>query len=83
MASKPNLATVISEVLRDAGKPMTADAIFSVLESKSLYEFNSKNPSGIVRSCLSRHSAENTSPNASKRKVFTQKSDGTYGLLPE
>jgi len=83
MASKPNLATVISDVLRDTGKPMTADAIFSVIESKSLYEFNSKNPTGIVRSCLSRHSAENTNPNASKRKVFTQKGGGAYGLLPE
>lgn len=67
MASKPNLATVISDVLRDAGKPMTADAIFSVIESKSLYEFNSKTPTGIVRSCLSRHSAENTTPTGMAR----------------
>ncbi len=36
----------------------------------------------FVRSCLSRHSAENLNPHASKRKVFMQKGDGAYGLLP-
>lgn len=81
MASKPNLATVISEVLAKAAKPMTADAIFAEIQSSSLYEFNSKNPAGIVRSCLSRHSVENTSPAASKRKVFTQRGDGSYSLI--
>lgn len=81
MAAKPNLASIISDVLKSAAKPMTADAVFAEIQSKSLYEFNSKNPQGIVRNCLSRHSVENTLPNASKKKLFTKKSDGTFALV--
>jgi len=81
MASKPNLASIISEVLQSAGKPMTADAVFAEIQSKSLSDFNSKNPQGIVRSCLSRHSLENTLPNVSKRKVFLKKSDGSFAVI--
>jgi len=81
MASRPNLAIVISEVLNKAAKPMTADDVLAEIQSGSRYAFNSKNPVGIVRSCLSRHSVENTCPAASKRKVFMQKGDGTYTLI--
>jgi len=60
---------------------MTADAVFAEIQSKSLYEFDSKNPQGIVRNCLSRHSLENTLPNASKRKIFSKKSDGSFAVI--
>lgn len=60
---------------------MTPDAVFAEIQAGSLYTFNSKNPVGIVRSCLSRHSAENANPAASKRKVFTQNGDGSYFLI--
>jgi len=33
MASKPNLASIISEVLRSAGKPMTAGTVFAEIQS--------------------------------------------------
>jgi len=81
MASKPNLASIIFNVLKSAGKPMTADAVFAEIQSKSLYEFNSKNPQGIVRNCLSRHSIENTLPNASKKKIFSKQGDGSFDLI--
>jgi hypothetical protein len=60
---------------------MTADAVFTEIQSKSLYEFDSKNPQGIVRNCLSRHSLENTLPNASKRKIFSKNSDGSFAVI--
>ena len=76
--AKKTLATVIVEVLTAHGAPMTAAEVHSAITKGNLFEFNSKDPVGIVRSALSRHSVENQHSCASKAKHFNQLPDGKY-----
>jgi hypothetical protein len=76
--AKNTLATVIVEVLTAHGAPMTALEVYSGIIKGNLFAFNSKDPVGIVRSALSRHSVENQHSCASKTKHFSQLSDGRY-----
>lgn len=76
--AKKTLATVIVEVLTAHGAPMTAAEVHSAITKGNLFEFNSKDPVGIVRSALSRHSVENQHSCASKSKHFSQLPDGKY-----
>ena len=52
--AKKTLATVIVEVLTAHGIPMTAAEVYAAISKGNLFEFNSKDPVGIVRSALSR-----------------------------
>ena len=79
--AKKTLATVIVEVLTAHGTPMTAAEVHSAITKGNLFEFNSKDPVGIVRSALSRHSVENQHSCASKSKRFHQLPDGKYGPI--
>ena len=79
--AKKTLATVIAEVLTTHGSPMTAAEVHSAITNGNLFEFNSKDPIGIVRNALSRHSVENQHSCASKAKHFSQLSDGQYEKL--
>jgi hypothetical protein len=76
--AKRTLATVIVEVLRAHGAPMTAAEVHSAIIKGYLFEFNSKDTVGIVRSALSRHSVENQHSCASKTKHFNQLPDSKY-----
>ncbi len=79
--AKKTLAAVIVEVLAAHGSPMTAAEVYSAINKGNLFTFNSKDPIGIVRSTLSRHSVENQHSCASKNKHFNQSSDGRYRVL--
>lgn len=79
--SKRTIHEVVSEVLRSAGRPMSANEIFEEIKSRGLYQFNSKNPSGIVRSQLRRYCQGNNQPNASNVKYFRMNADGLFELL--
>jgi hypothetical protein len=76
--AKKTLATVIVEVLTAHGSPMTAAEVYAAIIKGNLFAFNSKDPVGIVRSALSRHSVENQHSCASKNKHFSQLPDGNY-----
>ena len=76
--AKKTLATVIMDVLTAHGIPMTAAEVHSAITKGNLFAFNSKDPVGIVRSALSRHSVENQHSCASKKKHFSQLPDGKY-----
>lgn len=76
--AKKTLTTVIVEVLTEYGAPMTAAEVHSAITKDNLFAFNSKDPVGIVRSALSRHSVENQHSCASKSKHFNQLPDGKY-----
>ena len=79
--AKKTMATVIVEVLTAHGSPMTAAEVHSAITKDNLFAFNSKDPVGIVRSALSRHSVENQHSCASKNKHFSQLPDGRYDKL--
>jgi hypothetical protein len=76
--TKKTLATVIVEVLTAHGAPMTAAEVHAAIIKGNLFAFNSKDPVGIVRSALSRHSVENQHFCSSKTKHFNQFPDGKY-----
>jgi hypothetical protein len=79
--TKKTLATVIVEVLTAHGAPMTAAEVYVAIIKGNLFAFNSKDPVGIVRSALSRHSVENQHSCASKNKHFSQLPDGRFSRL--
>ncbi len=81
--AKKTLAIVIVEVLTAHGSPMTATEVHSAISKGNLFEFNSKDPVGIVRSALSRHSVENQHSCASKTKFFGKTKDNRYQLRPD
>ena len=76
--TKKTLATVIVEVLTAHGAPMTPAEVYAAIIKGNLFAFNSKDPVGIVRSALSRHSVENQHSCASKNKHFSQLPDGRF-----
>ena len=76
--AKKTLATVVVEILTAHGAPMTAAEVYAAIINGNLFAFNSKDPVGIVRSALSRHSVENQHSCASKSKHFSQLPDGKY-----
>ena len=79
--AKKTLATVIVEVLTAHGAPMTAAEVYAAITTGNLFTFNSKDPVGIVRSALSRHSVENQHSCASKTKHFNQLPDARFDKL--
>ena len=79
--AKKILAVVITEVLSANGKPMTAAEVYEKIVSGPHFEFQSKDPLGIVRNALSRHSVENQHSCASKNKCVSQQPDGRYRVL--
>ena len=79
--AKKTLAVVITEVLQAHGQPMTASEVYEKITGAGLFEFNSKDPLGIVRNALSRHCELNRHSCASKSKHFDQLPDGRFRLL--
>lgn len=78
---KKTVHSIIADVLRSTGRPMTAQEVYDEIAAKGLYEFKAKSPIDIVRNALSRHSMQNTHNCASKNKCFSQLDDGRYENL--
>lgn len=71
----------ISQVLRDSGRPLTADEILLQITSGGLYSFNAQNPLAIVTSTLRRHCKELNFPSAREMKFFSRAEGGKWALL--
>ena len=78
MTKKP-IHAVISGVLRQAGKPMSAREIYDEIRNQGLYEFKAKDPASIVRNQLRRH-CTNVKGSGSV-KYFRMASDGSFEIL--
>jgi hypothetical protein len=72
---------VIVEVLTAHDSPMTAAEVYAAITRGNLFAFNSRDPIGIVRNALSRHSVENQHSCASKAKHFNKLPDGRFSIL--
>ena len=72
---------VISDVLRNARRPLTLVEIYDAIVDGQLYEFQSKDPFGIVRNQLKRHCIENQHSCAAKAKYFSQTADNRFTLV--
>lgn len=73
----------ISEVLKNAGRPLSAEEIYDAIVEEDLYHFNAQDPLHIVKSQLRRHCKEIDFPSARRVKYFTVMEDGRYGLLAQ
>lgn len=47
------------EILKEAGKPMTAEDIYKSITEKGLYTFGAKDPLAILRGTLRKHVRSN------------------------
>jgi restriction system protein len=73
----------IKEVLRAAGKPMSAADIYDAIIKAKLYNFKADQPVHIVRSQLRRHCKGLDFASASNTKHFTITLDNKYYLIEE
>ena len=80
MQKKP-IHSVITEVLRKTGRPMTAREIYEHIERDKLYQFNAKDPANIVRTQLRRHCIGVKSSGGSGAQYFKTTDDGLFDLL--
>ncbi len=78
--TKKTLAMVILDVLKTRTEPMTANDVYQQIACRHLFEFQSRDPVGIVRNALSRHCLQNQHSCASQDKYFRQLATGYVAL---
>lgn len=71
----------IKKVLNRSPSPLSAYQIHEAIEKSKLYEFNTKDPLGVVRQQVRRHCEGLSFPSAMPSKYFFQAEKGKYGLL--
>lgn len=72
---KKSIHQIAAEIIRDEGKPLTAQDIYQRMVDQNLYVFNAKNPATVVRSQLRRHSVNNESNNKAGDSIFKMVGD--------
>ena len=82
MRRKRAIREAISEVLRDASKPMSPEKIYQAIIERRLYSFPAQDPVHVVRTTLRRHSVNLDFPTARPSKYFSF-NRGEYSLLPK
>ncbi len=76
---KKTIRDCIVEVLKENGNPMSSSDIYDAIVKKGLYQFNTANPSNVVRSQLRRH-CKNLQRKDSASGSFAMTSDGLFKL---
>lgn len=77
---KNTIGAAIVKVLKASGKPLNPKDIYEAIKKANLYQFEAKQPEGIVRNQLRRHSENVKLPASSSVKYFVSLDDGTYWL---
>ena len=77
--AKKTIKDCIIEVLKISGKPMSSKEVFEAILADSLYQFNTANPSNVVRSQLRRH-CSNLQRKDSAGGCFEITTDGKFKL---
>ena len=78
---KTPIHKVITDILRESGKPMSVKDIYDAIIEHKLYTFRAQNPQHVVVSQLRRHCKEFNFPSARAMKYFTMTEDGRFQLL--
>src|SRR5262249_41882892 len=81
MAKSFTINEAAIEVLKKAGKPITADTIYEGILQDQLYVFKAKLPRNGLLSQLRRHCANLDFPSASPLKYFLAYPEKRYGLI--
>lgn len=71
----------IKKILKKSNDPLTAQQIYELISREKLYQFNTKDPLGVVRQQIRRHCEGLSFPSAMPGKCFFQAEKGRYGLL--
>jgi HB1, ASXL, restriction endonuclease HTH domain len=74
------VAQVAVEILTTAKTPLTLVEITQMILDQKLYEFNSKDPKGIVRGAIERRCDGLNRKDSINPKYFKKLSDGKYEL---
>jgi hypothetical protein len=80
MTRKP-IHAVISEVLVEAGRPMSAREIYEQIQSRGLYDFKAKDPPSIVRGQLRKHCTNVQAPYGARVRYFRMTEEGLFEIL--
>jgi restriction system protein len=80
---KNTIKDAVIQVLKEAGKPLTAKAIYNKIIEKDYYRFRAENPPNIVLTLIRRHCEGLDFPSASQKKYFQILNDGTYSIIDE
>jgi hypothetical protein len=67
---KKSIHLIAAELIRAAGKALSAHEIYELMENNKLYEFKAKSPATVVRSQLRRHSVNVESKDKSGFPLF-------------
>ena len=70
MSRSQPIHKAISLVLKEAGEPLSASAIFERIQDRNLYDFKAKDPVHVVHSTLRRHCINLDFPSARRDKYF-------------
>lgn len=79
--AKKTIHAVMSEVLRSAGRPLSAQELYDTIRSRHLYEFRAQDPLNVVRNQLQRHCIDNGKTCAAAIRYFRITPDGLYDVL--
>jgi hypothetical protein len=79
--AKQTIHQAISEVMREAGRPLSSGEIYDQIVARGLYEFKAKDPANIVRGQLRRHCVDVKAPRGASSKYFKMTADGQFALL--
>ena len=77
--AKKTIKDCIIEVLTSSGKTMSSKEVFDAIIANGLYQFNTANPSNVVRSQLRRH-CKNLQRKDSAAGCFEITPDGNFKL---
>ncbi|MEE8056265.1 MAG: HTH domain-containing protein [Pseudomonadales bacterium] len=66
------IVDAIKQVMREAGKPLTAKEAYTLICAKDLYQFKAKNPQSIVAGQIRKHCKGIDLPKAPATKHFEQ-----------
>ena len=80
MTRRYTIVDAAKVVLTDADKAMTPQDILETIRSRALYEFKAKDPLGVLRSQIRRHTATGQAARSSTA-VFELIGKDTYRLL--
>ncbi len=78
---KKSIHQIAVEILTEHKRAMSVDEIYDVMTSKNLYMFKAKNPRGVLRNQMRRHSTESRNIGSNSKTFFRQTDKGDFELL--
>jgi len=74
------ISDAIRQVMKEAGKPLTAKEAYDLIKAKNLYPFKAQNPQSIVAGTIRKHCKGIQRQNGGK-DYFEEVSKGKYKLI--